>query len=123
MGAENRVTGDSEEAAWLVYEVRRQATAPYTHLRPRKPIRARIPVSPSPQPSPLGRGSALAHGFGDCEGLGSSNDGEWFSLSPRERVGVRGKCAFDVARALSKIRVTCSGFARHRKVLVPATPD
>src|SRR5439155_9764801 len=76
-----------------------RATAPYTHLRPRKPIRVRIPVSPSPQPSPLGRGSAVAHEFGDCEGSGSSNDRKWFSLSPRERVGVRGKCACDVARA------------------------
>src|SRR5437660_892027 len=82
-------------------------SAPYTPLRPRKPIRVRIPVSPSPQPSPLGRGSALAHASGDCKGSGSSNDAKWLSLSPRERVGVRGKCAFDLARALSKIRVRC----------------
>src|SRR5439155_6230801 len=99
-----------------------RATAPYTHLRPRKPIRVRIPVSPSPQPSPLGRGSAVAHGFGDCEGPGSSNDGKWFSLSPRERVGVRGKCAFELARALSKIRVSCSCLPSHSiKIIVKMT--
>ena len=101
---------------------RKQATAPCTHLMPRKPIRVRIPVSPSPQPSPLGRGSALAHGFGDCEGPGSSNDGKWFSLSPRERVGVRGKCAFDPARALSKICVRCSRSARLLTRIFPARP-
>src|SRR2546428_2551056 len=74
-----------------------RATAPYTHLMTRKPIRVRIPFSRSPQPSPLGRGSAHAHASGDCKGSGSSNDGKWLSLSPRERVGVRGKCAFDLA--------------------------
>src|SRR6266705_3609373 len=40
------------------------------------------------------RGPSYA-AFGDSEGFGSSRDGKWFSLSPRERVGVRGKCAFD----------------------------
>src|SRR5206468_3962322 len=64
-------------------------------------------TSPSPQPSPLGRGS-LGHAFGDCESAGWSNDRKSFSLSPRERVGVRGKCAFDLSRAPSKIRVRSS---------------
>ena len=63
---------------------------PYTHSCNSARMANRTRSSPSPQPSPLGRGSVLAHGFGDCEGLGSSNDGKWFSLSPRERVGVRG---------------------------------
>src|SRR5207249_9327305 len=72
----------------------RDASAPYAHLNVRSPTRVRMAASPSPQPSPLGRGSDLAHASRDLECFGSSSTGEWFPLSPRERVGVGGRCAF-----------------------------
>ena len=93
----------------------RDASAPYAHLNVRSPTRVRMAASPSPQPSPLGRGSDLAHASRDLECFGSSSTGEWFPLSPRERVGVRGKCAFGgLTPAPSKIRVKWRGLAKSK---------
>ena len=46
--------------------------------------------SPSPQPFPLGRGSKVAQACGDRDCPDSGRGSKWFSLSARERVGVRG---------------------------------
>jgi len=60
----------------------------------------RISCSPSPQSSPLGRGSILPGAVHKCCALELSQLGEAVSLSPRERVGVRGKKAFKFRAAL-----------------------
>src|SRR5436309_1008690 len=49
--------------------------------------------SPSPRPSPAGRGSHRACAPESATRSESRNDWERFPLSPRERVGVRGKGA------------------------------
>src|SRR6266404_6225622 len=64
--------------------------------RPLQRLRARgvrtLP-SPSPQPSPLGRGG-IAGDLSNIRGAsGFHKTGRAVSLSPRERVGVRGKAA------------------------------
>src|SRR5438309_11404555 len=97
---------------------RKQATAPCTHLMPRKPIRVRIPVSPSPQPSPLGRGSAVAHRFGDCEVPGSSNDGKWFSLSPRADLYPHVR-RLDTAAGAFRIQASSSNHQAPEKLQIP----
>jgi hypothetical protein len=51
----------------------------------------REPSSPSPQPSPLGRGGIFASRSANRRLLGFARAERWCSLSPRERVGVRGK--------------------------------
>jgi hypothetical protein len=55
------------------------------------PWEKREPSSPSPQPSPLGRGRRASSSLEIPERLDLSARGQWFSLSPRERAGVRGK--------------------------------
>ena len=46
--------------------------------------------SPSPLPSPSGRGSMIGSPFEDPSRSKSAQRGYWFSLSLRERAGVRG---------------------------------
>ena len=58
------------------------------------PMRARCGLrafpSPSPRPSPSGRGGTLPSALADRTPPGSPTPWRRFSLSPRERVGVRG---------------------------------
>src|SRR6266571_5537834 len=49
------------------------------------------PPSPSPQPSPAGRGNTGSRAATSRGALDWRRRGERFSLSPRERAGVRGK--------------------------------
>src|SRR5579883_2698221 len=50
--------------------------------------------SPSPRPSPLGRGSSMCcYGFKSMAQDLPTHGVKWFTLSPRERDGVRGKGA------------------------------
>src|SRR6266571_1199775 len=53
--------------------------------------RVRIPGSPSPQPSPLGRGRTIPHRSTNQGPRNRRTRAQGRSLSPRERVGVRGK--------------------------------
>ncbi len=55
--------------------------------------------SPSPQPSPQGRGRSFACRSASPRHLDSSRTGLRGSLSPRERVGVRGKATGAIAWA------------------------
>src|SRR5437660_1263254 len=55
--------------------------------------------SPSPLPSPSGRGSIIGSAFDNPGRLESSQRGHWFSLSLRERVGVRGSGLWKVQAA------------------------
>jgi hypothetical protein len=60
----------------------------------RYPLSVRAACSPSPRPSPLGplgRGRLLVRSFGHSKRSGNVRDGLRFSLSLRERAGVRGK--------------------------------
>src|SRR5439155_8595983 len=69
------------------------------HLRFISPIEAhfaRRPCSPSPKPSPLGRGSILGRAFDKLQRADFSSDRLRSPLSPRERVGVRGRKATDI---------------------------
>src|SRR5882724_8525663 len=50
--------------------------------------------SPSPLPSPSGRGSIIGSTLDNPSGLELSQRGPWFSLSLRERAGVRGNGAW-----------------------------
>src|SRR6266404_4547671 len=52
--------------------------------------RIRTPCSPSPLPSPSGRGGIICRAFDRPSGLELLQCGPWFSLSLRERAGVRG---------------------------------
>src|SRR5713226_7118710 len=51
----------------------------------------RRPCCPSPRPSPSGRGCSAMRPSNILAASDSSTDGRRFSLSPRERAGVRGK--------------------------------
>src|SRR5439155_24579211 len=46
--------------------------------------------SPSPLPSPSGRGSIIGNALDNSRRLELPKSAAWFSLSPRERAGVRG---------------------------------
>ena len=49
-------------------------------------------VSPHPDPLPQGEGTARSEQWkADATGLDRSPRREWFTLSPRERAGVRGR--------------------------------
>ena len=68
--------------------------------------RALFPLTPTLS---LGERVPLARAFGNREPFNFSSDGMRFSLSLRERVGVRGKSVSDFAVGLErKIRVRCS---------------
>src|SRR5438876_2536623 len=91
-----RSCGDSDFGAWIR---RRPTFGPRQSARGLCPLHetsttaggrlsnARFPLTPTLSPGERGRPCAA---FDDSEGFGSSRDGKWFSLSPRERVGVRG---------------------------------
>ena len=57
-------------------------------------------LPPHPQPSPSGRGRHLARAFEKAWRVESRAVPAAFSLSPRERAGVRGKCACDLAKPI-----------------------
>src|SRR6266571_3000338 len=55
--------------------------------------------SPSPLPSPSGRGSIVGRAFANPSRLELLQRGPWFSLSLRERAGVRGSGPWKVKTA------------------------
>src|SRR5436309_6966503 len=55
--------------------------------------------SPSPLPSPSGRGSIVGSAFDNPSRLELLQRGPWFSLSLRERAGVRGNGPWKVKTA------------------------
>src|SRR6266480_4501053 len=63
----------------------------------------RTHTSPSPQPSPLGRGRTISHRSTNQGPRNRRTRAQGRSLSPRERVGVRGKqvCECELASEAS----------------------
>src|SRR5579883_2849548 len=76
--------------------------------------------SPSPQPSPQGEGEPFYHDVFKCTARDVPTNGvNWFTLSPRERDGVRGKVLskFPLTQFLERIRR--KGISRFEPVNVP----
>ena len=69
-----------------------RAPASFSHV-----IAGRMGPSPSPRPSPLGRGSHTLRPSGMPEAPDSRTRCRAFSLSPRERAGVRGNRATELS--------------------------
>ena len=61
-------------------------------------LEGRTACSPSPRPSPPGRGGLLARCLANPKRFDLNPRGNWFSLSQRERAGVRGKTTVDRLR-------------------------
>src|SRR5260221_4909815 len=70
-------------------EIPQSGTNSDGRLQKMRPANIRTVCSPSPLPSPSGRGS-IARTSDNPSRLELSQDGHWFSLSLRERAGVRG---------------------------------
>ena len=74
---------------------------------------------PSPWPSPLGRGKCAARLQANQKGLVSCRSGKQFSLSPRERAGVRGNKALGDLRHQIALRFKDSKPEIFRGILSP----